>query len=105
MEKAFWLSLSALVGASAVLSVKWYVDTKNPFWLIAALSLEFSLVFCHVHLLSLGEVEILFVIARMLAVLLVVFAAVLWLSRSTKSWKMWLGVSLALVSMTLLGVA
>ena len=105
MEKAVFLTLSALVGAAAVLSVKWYVDTKKVFWLFAALSLEVALVFCHVGLLSLGEVEILFVIARMLAVLLVVFAAVLWLSKSTKSWKLWLGVALALVSMTLLGFA
>lgn len=105
MEKAVYLTLSALVGAAAVISIKWYVDTKNIFWLFAALALEVALVFCHVNLLSLGEVEILFVIARMLAVLLVVLAAVLWLSRSTKSWKLWLGVALALTSMTLLGFA
>ncbi|ALX27512.1 hypothetical protein GMAR_ORF138 [Golden Marseillevirus] len=105
MEKTLFLSLTALVGAASVLSVKWYVDTGKVFWLAAALFLEFCLVFCHVGLLKLGEVETLFVIARVLAVLLVVFAAVLWLSKSTKSWKLWLGVSLGLLSMLLLGLA
>lgn len=102
MEESIWIVTCGLVGAAAIIATKLFVDTKDNKWFYAATLIEIFLVCCHVQLFKQGRIEVLFTIARIMAVLLVVFAGVLFFSRKKTTWKLWLGVAFSVFAVLLL---